>query len=269
MLDSLRRVIDLHTHVLPGIDDGPATVEGSLEMARAAVADGATTLVATPHVAWDVPNDSAIIEAGVEALQRELDDAGIELTIRTGAEVTVTRAYELDDGELRRLHLGRGGWLLLECPLSMAAPGFDAAAYAIADRGHRIVLAHPERSPTLHRDPELLRRMVDAGMLTSITAGALLGRFGSTVKRFAVWMIEQDLVHNVASDAHDAQRRPPGLREALAEAESDLPGLSERAEWLTLSVPAAMLAGNPIPEAPGPVPAQRRRGLFRRGARLR
>ena len=132
------------------------------------------------------------------------------------------------------------------------------------------MLAHPERSPLLQKDPELLRRFVESGMVTSVTAGAFLGRFGSTVKRFALWMLEEDLVHNVASDAHNADRRPPGLREALAAGEAELPGFAERAEWLTLSVPRAILDGGPIPPAPGPVPApRRRRGLLRRAARQR
>ena len=264
-------MIDLHTHVLPGIDDGPATVEESIELARAAQAEGATTLVATPHVTWDLPdNDARRIAAAVEALEAELHAAGVTMEIRTGGELAITRAHELGEAELRGLRLGGGEWLLVESPLSSVATGFDTALHSIAARGHRIVLAHPERSPLLQRDPELLRRLVDSGMLTSLTAGALLGRFGSTVKRFALWMLESDLVHNVASDAHDARRRPPGLREALAAADAELPGVAERAEWLTLSVPAAILDGDPIPEAPGPVPApRRRRGLLRRAVRQR
>ena len=263
-------MIDLHTHVLPGIDDGPPTVEGSIELARRAVADGATTLVATPHVTWDLPeNDAARIAAGVEALEAKLAEAGVDVTIRTGGELAVTRAFELDEDELKGLRLGGGEWLLAECPLTAVGTGFDAAVQAIAARGHRIVLAHPERSPMLQKDPDVLRRLVESGMLASITAGALLGRFGSTVKSFAFWMLEEDLVHNVASDAHDASRRPPGLREALAAADAELPGLAERAEWLTVSVPRAVVDGGPIPQAPAPPPARRRRGLLRRGARER
>lgn len=263
-------MIDLHTHVLPGIDDGPATVEGSIDLARAAVASGVTTIVATPHVTWDLPgNDGAAIAAAVAALEGELARAGVDVTLRTGGELAITRASELGDEELRALRLGGGDWLLAECPLSSAGVGFDSALHGIAARGHRIVLAHPERSPVLQRDPDILRRCVANGMLTSITGGALLGRFGSTVKRFALWMLEEDLVHNVASDAHDARRRPPGLREGLDAAEAELPGVAARAEWLTLSVPRAILDGGPIPEAPGPVPAPRRRGLFRRAARQR
>lgn len=262
-------MIDLHTHVLPGIDDGPATVEGSIELARMAAADGTTLLVATPHVTWDLPNnDAARIAAAVEALEAELERAGVEIALRTGGELAISRANELSDNELRGLRLGGGDWLLAECPLSSVATGFDSALHTLAGRGHRILLAHPERSPVLQKDPELLRGFVRNGMLTSITAGALTGAFGSTVKRFALWMIEEDLVHSVASDAHDARRRPPGMRAALAAGETELPGFAERAEWLTVSVPRAILDGGPVPDAPGPVP-KRRRGLFRRAARSR
>jgi protein-tyrosine phosphatase len=264
-------VIDLHTHVLPGIDDGPATVEGSIELARAAVADGVTTIVATPHVTWDLPqNDATRIAAAVEALEAELERAGVDVTIRTGGELAISRANELSDQELRGLCLGGGEWVLAECPLSSVATGFDAALHMIAGRGHGIVLAHPERSPVLQHDTDLLRQLVRNGMLTSITAGSLVGQFGSTVKRFALWMLEEDLVHNVASDAHDARRRPPGLTAALSAADAELPGLAERAEWLTLSVPGAILDGGPIPDAPGSAPSpRRRRGLLRRAARQR
>ena len=266
---SLRRVIDLHTHVLPGIDDGPPTVEASIELARAAAADGTSTLVATPHVSWEYPaNDAPRIAAAVEALEGELERAGVEVALRTGGEIAVTRAHELGAAELRALRLGAGDWLLAEAPLGAAAVGFDSALHALAGGGHRIVLAHPERSPLFHSEPELLRRFVAGGMLTSVTAGALAGRFGSTVKRFALWMLEEDLVHNVASDAHDARRRPPGLRAGLEAAEAELPGVVERAEWMTVSVPDAILAGKPIPEPPSAAP-RRRRGLFRRAARQR
>jgi protein-tyrosine phosphatase len=261
-------VIDLHTHVLPGIDDGPATVEGSLELARAAAADGTTTLVATPHVSWDYPgNDAPRIAAAVEALEGELERAGIDVALRTGGEVAATRAHEMGHAELRALRLGAGEWLLAEAPLGVGVVGFETALHTLAG-GHRLVLAHPERSPLLQTQPELLKRFVAGGVLTSVTAGAFVGRFGSTVKRFALWMLEEDLVHNVASDAHDVRRRPPGLTAGLAAAEAELPGAAERAEWMTVSVPRAILAGEPIPEPPAPAP-RRRRGLFRRIARQR
>jgi protein-tyrosine phosphatase len=263
-------VIDLHTHVLPGIDDGPPTVEGSLELARAAAAAGTTTLVATPHIAWDLPNDGASVARDVARLQPALDDAGIDVTIRTGGELVITKALDLPDEELAALRLGGGDWLLAECPLGGSASGFETLLHQLQARGHRIVLAHPERSPALQRRPELVEELVGAGMLSSITAGSLRGDFGSTVKAFAFELLERDLVHNVASDAHDARRRRPGIADGIEAAAQELDGVEERAQWLTVDVPRAVLDGGRVPPAPGDPPARRRRrGLFRRGGRSR
>lgn len=263
-------MIDLHTHVLPGIDDGPPTLEGSLELARVAAAGGTTTIVATPHVAWEYPTTSGAVRDGVAALQAELDAAGIPIQLRTGAEVAISRGSETDDDELRQLRLGGGEWLLAECPLSGSSVGFDGLLHGLMLRGHRIVLAHPERSPAIQRNPDLLEQLVRSGMLSSITAGSLRGDFGGTVRRFTIELLEQDLVHNIASDAHDARRRRPGMDGVLEAAEEELPGIGERFAWMTVDVPRAILDGGPIPRAPGEPPQRRRKlGLFRRGGRTR
>lgn len=260
-------MIDLHTHVLPGIDDGPPDVAGSLDLARVAVAAGTTDMAATPHVSWDIPTTSATVHAGVTALQLELDAAGIPLEVHTGGELAVTRAAELDDEELAALRLGGGEWLLAECPLSVAATGFDQLLHHLQARGHRILLGHPERSPALHRSPDTLRRLVDAGMLAQITAGSLTGAFGSTVQRFTYEIVAEGLVHNISSDAHSADRRPPGMRDAIAEADRELPGLADQAVWMCEEVPRAVIGGGPVPRPPGPPPQRRKRGLFRASRR--
>ncbi len=262
-------MIDLHTHVLPGIDDGPATVEDSLAFARVAAAAGTTEIVATPHVTWDIANTAAIVAEGVASLQAAFDAEGIAIRLRTGGELAISRAVELDDEELRGLRLGGGEWILAECPLSAAAAGFEALLHHLQSRGNRIVLAHPERSPVIQRHPDKLRAFVDAGMLSSITAGSLTGRFGSTVQRFTHDLVVEGLVHNVASDAHDPRRRRPGMAGPIAEADEDLPGLADRTEWLCLDVPRAIFDGGPIPRPPGDTPQRRKRGLFRRGGRSR
>jgi protein-tyrosine phosphatase len=265
-------VFDLHSHVLPGVDDGAPTLQASIAMARAAVTAGTTDLVATPHVTFDIPTSARTVHDGVAALQPELDAAGVPLRLHTGGELGIARATELDDDELAALRLGGGEWLLAECPLSPAsATGFEPLLLHLQARGHRIVLAHPERSPALQRDPERLQRLVDAGMVTSITAGSLVGRFGATVQRFTQDMVAAGLVHSVASDAHDAVRRPPGLRDEIYAADDELPGLADEAEWLTVDVPRAILEGGPIPPRPGPPPMRRRRGLLslRRAGRRR
>ena len=259
-------MIDVHAHVLPGIDDGPRTVDDALELARAAVAAGTTEIVATSHVSWTFPTSSQAIRDGVAALQAELDAHDIPLRVHPGAEVALTRAADLDDAELRALRLGHGEWLLAECPLSTSAPGFDRLLHRLQAQGHRILLAHPERAPELQRSPETLRRLIDAGMLAQVTAGSLAGRFGSTVQRFTFDLVAEGLVHNVASDAHGTTGRPPGMRAEIEAADTELPGLLDQAEWLCEQVPRAILDGGAIPPAPGPPPQRRRRrGLFRRG----
>lgn len=238
-------MIDLHTHVLPGIDDGPRSIEGSLALAHAAVAAGTTVLVATPHVNEVYDNDAATIAGLVAELNAALAVEGIALEIRAGAEVAATRIDGLTADALQALSLGGGPWLLLECPLTPAQTGFEAIALYLKRQGHEVVLAHPERSPLFQRDPRALASLVAAGMLTSVTAGSLVGQFGRTAQAFAEHMAAQALIHNVASDAHDNVRRPPGLR-----AEIERAGLGPLREWLTVGVPGAILSGAEIPPRP-------------------
>lgn len=247
-------VIDLHTHVLPGIDDGPETIEGSLALARAAAERGTRVMVATPHVNWHHHNDSAMIARLTVELNERLRSEGIDLEIRAGAEIAMTRVEQLDPGELERLRLGDGPWVLLEPPFTPIVTGLDGIVMALQSAGHRVLLAHPERCPALHREPQLLESLVKAGVLTSITAGSLVGHFGGEVRRFSRRLMERKLVHNVASDTHDAVKRPPGMAEALAEA-----GYAVLTDWLTEAVPAAILAGEEIPMRPDAPLARERR----------
>jgi len=238
-------VIDVHCHLLPGLDDGPPDVEAALEQARAHVAAGVETVICTPHVDWEWQVDAATIAPRVEELRGALADAGIPLRIEAGAEVGLTRALDLPDDELQRLRLAGGEWLLLEAPLSVSA-AVEQPIAMVAMRGHRILLAHPERSPAFQRDPESLRRLVNAGTVrTQITATSLTGAFGSTVQRFARQLVREGLVDIVASDAHDARRRPPGLREAIVDA-----GFAAAAVAMTVDAPSAILNGGRMPARP-------------------
>lgn len=232
--------------MLAGIDDGPTTIEGSLALGRAAAAAGTHTLVATPHVSWTYDNDAATIRRLVVEANAEFAAAGLTVDVVAGAEIALTRVPELAPEELSALALGNGPWLLIECPFTSVAVGLDAMVLDLQDQGHRVVLAHPERCPALHRDPRMLETLVDAGALTSITAGSLVGRFGSTVQRYALGLVEGHLVHNVASDAHGADERRPGMTTELDQA-----GLGPLADWLTTAVPAAILEGREtIPARP-------------------
>lgn len=238
-------MIDLHCHVLPGIDDGPETIEGSLALARAAVAAGARTLVATPHVSWHYPNDADTIVRLVDDLSTRLAAEAVPLEVRPGAEIAMTRVLDIDPAQLARLGLGGGAWLLIEPPFTQVVGGLEAIVSDLRQRGHRILLAHPERCPAFHRDPRMLESLIRAGALTSITAGSLVGRFGGEVRRFALQLARSEMIHNVASDAHDLAHRRPGIASELEQA-----GLGPLADWLTQAVPAAILDETTIPSRP-------------------
>ena len=254
-------MIDLHSHILPGVDDGPPTVEGSLELARTAIAAGTRTILATPHINDDRSIDAARVAAGLEALRPELAAAEIPLEVLPGGEIAMWRLGDLDDAALRTLSLGGGPYLLVESPFSPAIGAFEPLVLDLLGRGHRVLLAHPERCPAFHRDPERLQRLVDAGVLVQITAGSMTGGFGSTVRRLTATMLRTGVVHVVASDAHDAVKRPPGLGAGFAALERDLPGVTAQQPWLTEAVPRAILDGAPLPERP---PLPRPAGLLRR-----
>jgi protein-tyrosine phosphatase len=238
-------VIDLHSHVLAGIDDGPDSIEGSLALARAAAAAGTGTLLATPHVSWRYPNDAATIARLVGELNERLRAEEIALEVRAGAEIAMTRLADITPGALTGLSLGSSRWLLVEPPFTPVATGLDSILLDLQRRGHRILLAHPERCHAFHRDPQMLESLVRCGILTSVTAGSLVGDFGGEVRRFTFKLLRDGLVHNVASDAHDHVNRPPSIAAQLQQA-----GLAPLADWLTCQVPAAILADEEIPERP-------------------
>ncbi|MGA2454080.1 MAG: CpsB/CapC family capsule biosynthesis tyrosine phosphatase [Solirubrobacteraceae bacterium] len=254
-------MIDLHCHVLPGIDDGPETLEESVALARVAVDAGIDTLVATPHVNSRTPNDSATIARLVDTLNQRLDEEHVDLEVLPGGEIAISHLAEIEPQELSRLGLGGGPWLLVEPPFTPVAVGLAGMVQGVQRLGHRVVLAHPERCPALQRDRQTVRALAEGGVLMSITAGSLTGRFGNEVRRFALELAREGLIHNVTSDAHDSVRRPPGLAEQIEHA-----GLGPLLEWLTQMVPAAILAGEEMP----PRPAAARDGARRRrGWRLR
>ncbi|MCW3065638.1 MAG: Protein-tyrosine-phosphatase [Solirubrobacterales bacterium] len=243
-------MIDLHSHVLPGLDDGPATLEGSLALARVAVAAGTTILAATPHVDRGFGVDPRAVPGAVAALRGALEEAGIALRIVPGGELAADRAGDLDDDALAAIRLAGGPYLLLECPLTVHAGPLETQVGALRLRGFDVLLAHPERSPALQRDPGRLRDLVAHDVLCSVTAGAFTGQFGRPARSLAQAMLREGLVHDIASDAHDERRRPPDLAAGLAAAGLDGAAGAAMAAYLTEHVPAAILAGEPIPARP-------------------
>jgi protein-tyrosine phosphatase len=242
-------VIDIHCHILPGLDDGPSNADFSMAMARRAVDTGTQMIVATPHIRSDYDISPDDIEEGVTELNDRLAEEEVPLRVLAGGEVSMSHLRDLDDATLERLRLGSGPYVMLESPYRRGFPVEEAVA-DVERRGFRVVLAHPERSPIFRDEPDRLSRLVDRGVLVSITAASLAGTFGDTVRRFANRLIADRLVHDVASDAHDHLHRHPVLQEGFERADKEVPGVLDQMTWFTVTAPVAILAGNPIPEPP-------------------
>jgi protein-tyrosine phosphatase len=256
-------MIDLHTHILPGIDDGPADLSGSLELAAAAEVEGIDTLAATPHVRVDHPRvRPAELRSRTDAMNRALGAAGLDVTVVAGAEVDVLWAHRASPEELRQASFGqRGHDVLLETPYGELPPNFEEVLFELGLRGYRILLAHPERNPTFQRDPRRLAALVDGGILIQVTAFTLAEPSrASRPRRLALDLVRDGLAHVIASDAHEAAGpRGAGLRQGVEAADRIAP---LRGRWMVTEAPAAILAGEPLPSPPGA--AGRRRLRLRR-----
>jgi protein-tyrosine phosphatase len=245
-------VIDLHSHVLAAVDDGPRTLDGSLDILRAAEEDGIAQLAATPHVRDDYPTTPEQMEEAVGVLREAARAGGIGVEVLTGGELDLTSAQSLDDDALRRFGLGGNPNLLL---LEFPYVGWPAALHDIVlglrTRGYSVVLAHPERSAEVYEHPERLRAIVDAGAYVQLTAASVDGRLGRRNASSARALLDAELAHLIASDAHAPALRAVGMTDAAAAVGDDA-----LARWLTHDVPAALLAGDGLP----PRPARAKKG---------
>jgi protein-tyrosine phosphatase len=249
-------VIDLHTHVLAGLDDGPDRLKGSRAIAEEAAANGVRALVATPHVRDDYPTTAHAMLEAVAKLRKALRKAKIDIDVLPGAEIAFDHLQQLGLEELRLLGLGGNPhYLLIELPF-FGWP-LDAAGQLrrLGDAGLNTVLAHPERNSAVQESPQRLAELVRDGALVQITAGSLTGTFGPAAARTAKSLLSAGLVHVAASDTHRAGGRRTAIAPALAPLKD--PAL---VRWLTHDVPAAIVEGSKIPPRPsrGPQWARRR-----------
>jgi protein-tyrosine phosphatase len=212
-------VIDLHCHLLAGIDDGPATMDESLELARIAVADGISHCVVTPHIhpgRWD--NAAESIALHCQELRSALEQQGIALQLGYAAEVrlgehileAVTAMKIPFYGELDGQQV-----MLLEFPHGHILPGSEQLISWLLGKNIRPMIAHPERNRELMRNPDRISPFVQLGCLLQVTGGSLLGQFGEPAMDMARWLMRQDMVYVVASDGHNSGPRPPRLLESM------------------------------------------------------
>ena len=239
-------MIDLHSHILPGLDDGSRTVEDARALARRAAEDGVTAIAATPHVRSDYPTRAEEMERGVSRLREDFLAEGIDVEVLPGGEIDLGMLASLDDDGLRRFTLAQSGrYLLLEFPYTGWPAGLEETVYGLGLRGLLPILAHPERNREVQSKPERLAEAVRMGALVQLTAASLDGRIGRSSQAAANKLLELGLAHVLASDAHTPDIREAGLA-AAAEALQD----DDLARFLTVEAPSAIVAGEPVPEPP-------------------
>ncbi len=256
-------MIDLHSHLLPGIDDGPRTTDDSLEMARVALAAGITDVVCTPHMSQRYPTPVEWMAESVVELRAALNAAEIPLNIHSGGEIRLDWFGELGDEELLAASIaGTGRWLLLEMPAEGWPLELGSILDGLAVRGIGAVLAHPERCAAVQRAPDRLWDPVGRGALVQINAGSLTGEHGSAPQRTAKKLIATGLCHLLASDSHSATWRPPEMEPGLAEAAMVLRCEPDDLVDLVQDTPAKILAGERVSPSPRTPP----QGLLERAS---
>ena len=237
---------DLHAHILPGVDDGAKTPQDTVDMARVAAENGTITILATPHRKDITENWSvAYIRQLVEDMNSKIADEGIDLTLVLGMEnhLDVDLPDEVTNG--RALTMNGSRYILVEMPFFGRPNYVEDVMFRIQVQGLIPVLAHPERIEAFQRDPALLKVFVEGGMLSQVTGGSLLGYFGKHVQRFTRRLMQQGLVHIIASDTHfpggpRSPQLPPGL-----EAAAKIVG-TQRAQSMVVDTPKAVLENKPV-----------------------
>lgn len=210
-------MIDIHTHILPGLDDGAANWNDALNMARAAVSEGITTIIATPHHANGTYTNAAVdVAEHTHAINEQLIAAGVPVTIRTGQEIRVHDG--LLDAWYRRelLTLADSSYVLIEMPSSRIPKTMIELIHEFNVLNLKPIIAHPERNAEVTQHPERLAELIDAGAYAQMTTHSLLGGFGKRIEQHAWSLMKSGHIHIVSSDAHHVERRGFRMGEAYS-----------------------------------------------------
>lgn len=232
-------MIDIHCHILPGIDDGATDLECALAMCRIAAADGIRKIVATPHINTTLTPAGEITDR-IAQLNDQLTAGGLPLEILAGADVSA----RIDPALLSPYAINGTNYILIEFPHTHLPRNAGEIVFQFTINGFRPIITHPERNPSILQDPRLLFALTDAGCLVQITASSLTGEFGLGIEECARYLVKKKVVHFLATDAHSPDYRRPVLSEALEKA-GKLIGREQAARLVTTN-PTAVLAGEPI-----------------------
>lgn len=242
-------MVDIHSHILPEVDDGPKTWDVSVEMCRRAAADGITHMVATPHANERYPYDREKVKGMVTRLQQELGDA---LTIGLGCDFHLS--YENIQDAIEhptRYVINDTRYLLVEFSNYGVPHNTSDSFHKLGDAGMTPVITHPERNPILRENLQRVIEWAEQGCVVQVTGSALTGFWGERSQRAALWLLERQAVHVLATDAHDLEKRVPILstaRDAAAQICGD-----DIAEALVETNPQAIVDNQGLPYFPRPV----------------
>jgi protein-tyrosine phosphatase len=246
-------MVDIHCHLLPGLDDGPDSLEDSLRMAEMAIADGITHVIATPHANETYPFLPDLVRKRRDEIQERL---GSRLILATGCDFHLS--YE-NLNDLRRspskYTLNQKNYLLVEFADFAIPPTIDRTLHELWMSGLRPIITHPERNGLIRGNPQRLAQWIRQGCYVQVTALSLLGRFGESAQKFTDWLLEKDAIHFFASDAHSLKGRPLLLREAF-EVVTERRG-HRVARALFIENPLAAFEGRPLPYVPEPPALER------------
>jgi protein-tyrosine phosphatase len=240
-------MVDIHCHILPGIDDGPRSWDVTSEMCRMAARDGITHIVATPHCNDEFEYDR---DRYTEMLGHLSDAAAGKLTFSLGCDLHFSYDNVQDAlANPQRYTIGESQYLLVEFSDFGIPPEVKQSLLIISSNGMVPIITHPERNWPLLSKPEMVLELVEQGCLVQVTANSFTGYWGGRSRRMAEWLLKRQAIHVIASDAHDLERRRPVLSEARAVV-TELAG-AEVAEALFLRNPAAIVNGNRLPDSSG------------------
>ena len=239
-------MVDIHHHLLPGLDDGATDFETSLAMARMAAKDGITHVVATPHANHRYPFDRERNEGMISELRAALAREGVAITLGTGCDFHLSYDNIQDAQQHPHRYTINGlNYLLIELPDHAIPPQLDESFYELRMAGSTLILTHPERNPTLQRNADRLKHWVEQGMLVQVTTSSVVGQMGSTAEKMAHKLLSDRWVNFLATDAHNVTRRPPKMR-AAHDAVAAKYG-AEYAKAICVDNPLAVFEGRTLP----------------------